>query len=209
MCTRSPRKPFLFNFMFIDEIQSNNAIADHEGNDHCTFWVMWPWFDSSTPHQARQTPTSDAEMHCSFARLKSCKVQTMQISPLQTDDRANYLICSSGNLRIILLCEDVAPLQFHLCALAWFQKDQSHSWWIVNDKNVIVSFSKNTNMLKYVSATLLAPWLCVLSIWRKLHWHTRRLITSAHVMCTYKGPLILDLSKFQRHNVLPKANNVK
>ena len=37
MPTRSPGEPFCFNFMFIDEIRSNNDIADHKGNDHCTF----------------------------------------------------------------------------------------------------------------------------------------------------------------------------
>lgn len=35
MCTRSPGEPFYFSFMFIDEIQSNDAILDHEGNYHC------------------------------------------------------------------------------------------------------------------------------------------------------------------------------
>lgn len=35
MFTRSPRDPFCFSFMFTDEIQSNSAILDHKGNDHC------------------------------------------------------------------------------------------------------------------------------------------------------------------------------
>lgn len=39
----------------------------------------------------------------------------MEISVTQTDDLGSYLICASGKLRIILLCEDVALLQFHLC----------------------------------------------------------------------------------------------
>lgn len=39
MSARSPGEPFCFNFMFIDEIQSNDAIVDHKGNDHCTFGI--------------------------------------------------------------------------------------------------------------------------------------------------------------------------
>lgn len=48
----------------------------------------------------------------------------MYIAATQTDDLANYLIRASSRLRIILLCEDVALFQFHLCALAGSKKEE-------------------------------------------------------------------------------------
>lgn len=58
---------------------------------------------------------------------------------------------------------------------------------------------------------------CLLTSTLVMHSVNKTEIILAHVatespllmMCTYKRPLILDLTDFQRHNVLPKANNVK
>lgn len=48
----------------------------------------------------------------------------MYISVTQIDDRANYLICASGKLRIILLCEDMALFQFSSLCISWIQKEK-------------------------------------------------------------------------------------
>lgn len=48
----------------------------------------------------------------------------MDISATQTDDLANYLMRASSRLRIILLCEDMALFQLHLCALAGSKKEK-------------------------------------------------------------------------------------